>query len=329
MRVDLAANDLLRELKSLRKGFGLEDPSALERVGPVLRSLAGVTAADGPAEQRRKVRRFLLKLSDTLPENLARASRRALALENAEAMRFESRLRQMADELGRDPRTVRNNVDDALRILAEEAVVAPAEVFTDFDAPWRLDRLNALVRVDVAGIEVLEQRHIVSRREGLEQIIQSYSVPSSSFEGLPVGVDRPRADVLSGGMREDCERWSATRTGIRIRLPRPLRNGQGHYVTTRATLKGPVRFYVCTPRHPCTRFELTVRFEPGAIPCALWLIENEFPLEVEDLSLHRDQAALDEAGEATVSFTGLETGRSYGFTWSPSPDWSTLRPRPV
>src|SRR5687768_15696602 len=62
--------DLVRELKSLRKGRGLYAGSIEERVGPALRSACAVTDGDGLLVIRQKVAARLTELAEQLPEDL-------------------------------------------------------------------------------------------------------------------------------------------------------------------------------------------------------------------------------------------------------------------
>jgi len=122
----LTAAEVLAELKRLRKGFGIDDPGALTRTGRALRHVAGVTSADGSAEQRAKLRTCLLDLVDLLPTGMAPLGRQALGLDGSGVERFGKRLRYIALEIDRDPRTARRHVDMVLARLAEEAVYAAA-----------------------------------------------------------------------------------------------------------------------------------------------------------------------------------------------------------
>lgn len=121
-----ATAEVLTELKRLRKGFGVDDPAALDRVGPALRRVAGITPDDGAVAQRVKLRDCLLELTVMLPPEMALVGRQALALDGCGAGRFGRRLRNIAADLDRDPRTARRRVDVVLERLAEEAVAFAA-----------------------------------------------------------------------------------------------------------------------------------------------------------------------------------------------------------
>ncbi|MBD2896944.1 hypothetical protein amrb99_58960 [Actinomadura sp. RB99] len=303
-----AETDLLGELKALRKGFGLDDPNALSRIGPRLRLAAGVTDGDDDAATRAKVRIFLLDAAATLPAAEAKAIRAGFAVNGSRDVRLEARLRQLGEEIGCDLRTVKRRLDAALRKVAGEtrASTAPEAVILTA-APWHLERLDADVRLDPASTEVQEVRNIISHRDGLRELAFSYSAAA------PVGMS---IDVLRGGIRTVSERCSTTRTRVRVELPRPLRRAETYGVTLKVVTSAAVPFYVCTPRSTCTRFNLAVGFRGKSAPGRVWLVQDELPLEAGDPVRARVPVPIDATGRATASFTRLISNRSYGLAWS-------------
>lgn len=153
--------ELVRELKSLRKGRGLFASRIDERVGPALREVCAVAEDDGPAAIRQKAADRLTELAGQLPEDLRLATRAAFAI-GAEVRLplYQDRVRWAAIRLDRDPRTVRRRVDEAITQLAELAAAAPATriglpvVAPDGDE--RATELRVVVALERMPSEVLD-----------------------------------------------------------------------------------------------------------------------------------------------------------------------------
>ncbi|AXU16003.1 hypothetical protein [Streptomyces clavuligerus] len=320
--MEFSASEVLSELKNLRKGFGMEDPQALSRVGSALRYIAGVAAEDDPARQRERIKSCLLERTCALPLDLSSYSRVALALDGSCTERFEHRLRRIAMELDRDTRTARRRVDEAFKRLAEEALAAVVPPrLRHPGTPWHLRSLKTLVLLGSQGTEVIEERRIVSHRDGLTDIFHSSTF--ATMGGERHAVDSGGFDIilLQGGTSSGSAWLSATRLGLRVQLPRPLNAGHSHVLTFRTLVpegEALAPYYVCTPRFPCERFDLTVRFG-GCPPHRVWRLDDELPLEAGDTSLCRGGVEVDAAGEASAAFTDLEPNRSYGLGWTLTP----------
>ncbi|MFJ1598476.1 hypothetical protein [Streptomyces sp. NPDC088261] len=321
--MEFSAAEILSELKNLRRGFGMEDPHALARAGSGLRYVAGVAAEDDPARQREKIKSSLLKWTCALPFDLSFYSRVALALDGSGTERFERRLRRIAVELDRDARTARRRVDEAFERLAEEvmaAVVPPPPPRPG--TPWHLRSMKTLVLLGLRGTEVIEERRIVSHRDGLTDISHSSTFVATSMETRAADLRDVDIAVLQGGTSSGFARLSATRLGLRVRLPHALDAGHSHALTFRTSAPGGKAFapyYVCTPRFPCERFDLTVRFDGCPPPHRVWRLDDVLPLEAGDTSLCRGAVEVNAVGEVRAVFTDLEPNRSYGLGWELAP----------
>ncbi|MBE1537077.1 hypothetical protein [Actinomadura algeriensis] len=305
--------DVLSELKTLRKGFGLDDPKALTRIGPWLRLAAGVTDGDDDAATRAKIQLFLRHATATLSAREARAITLGFAVDGSDERRFEARLRQLGRETGCDPRTARRHLDAALQKVAEQACAAMSpEAMTRADL-WHLRHLVAHVRLGTPFSEVREVRRVISHRDGLREVAFSYSVGEPPTDPADMAID-----VLRGGVRAASERCSATRTRVRVGLPHPLRRSETHGVTLKIITSAPMSFYVCTPQCGCARFDLVVGFRGTSAPDRIWLVQDELPMEAGDPERARIPVPLDTKGSATASFTHLNPNRSYGLAWAPA-----------
>jgi hypothetical protein len=112
---------------------------------------------------------------------------------------------------------------------------------------------------------------------------------------------------------------------FRLVLPHPLDQGGEHeFVLRTKVARSFAPHFVCTPQYPCQRFELVVRFGPGRAPQQIWLLDNEFPLELLDPWPERAAVKANTAGEVRAEFTHLELHRSYGLGWKPQQDKAPL-----
>src|SRR5262245_25932683 len=106
--------DLVRELKTLRKGRGLYAGRFEERVGPGLRAACGVTDGDGLVVIRQKVAARLTELADQLPEDLRVAIMAAFGIPlEVRLPLYQDRVLWAAVKMDRDSRPVRRRVDEA------------------------------------------------------------------------------------------------------------------------------------------------------------------------------------------------------------------------
>jgi hypothetical protein len=297
--------DLVRELKSLRKGRGVLAGRIGERVGPSLRATCGVTEADAPGAIRRKVSDRLAELAGRLPEDLRLATLAAFAIEDAARLPlYQDRVHWAAIRLDRDPRTVRRRVDEAINHLAELAADAPRDRSGGRSGGWRTTELHAVLTLDRPRPEVIERHRVVADREGLRELPLTPPLP----------LDRPDLDVrvLYGGTLVD-------RPGPTLAVPTPVPGGQSHDFAIRyRPPAGHGTYLVHVPRHPCDLLDLRVRF--GPTPPRVWSLHGTPPHEVAAPADPGDPHQVDRAGEIHLRFRDLTPGLAYGVRWEPPDD---------
>ncbi|WP_410666050.1 hypothetical protein [Amycolatopsis sp. lyj-84] len=290
--------ELVRELKSLRKGRGVYAGRIGERIGPTLRVLCGVKEEDGPVTIREKLVARLTGLAEQLPEDMRLATVAAFGLTADVRMPlYRERVGWAAPRLDRDARTVRRRVDEAIDQLAELVVTIPPQP----DGAWHTAELHVVVTLDRPQPEVLEQYRIVADHDGLHEL--DFTSPAFELRG-PLEVD-----VLYGGTR----RTSGTaRSRVSLTPPEPLAKGEAHAFAVRYRFPQPqvLRSYVVRElEQSCDLLDLRVRFARDRIPHQVWTLRDV-------TGPHGGQEQpVDRAGEIHQRFKRLLPGRSYGARW--------------
>ncbi|PPK64822.1 hypothetical protein V5P93_006225 [Actinokineospora auranticolor] len=282
--------DLVRELKSLRKGRGLFVGRIEDRVGPTLRLACAITEFDGRPVIRRKVTDRLADLSNRLPEDLRLAARVAFAIEaDARFPLYQDRVRWASEQIDRDVRTVRRRVDEAIDHLAELANDTPAPE-AGAPAAWHLVALSAALALDGPRPEVLEHHRITAAGDGLRELDLETTCRAADLR------------VHYGGTLTDQGRF---------RLPFPLARGESHTFAIRAQPATPPTQLLFRPDQPGTRFDLRVRFGRERVPAQVRSVRGAAGGELPGGSPH----PVDDAGEVHIRFDELVPGRVYGARW--------------
>lgn len=301
---------LVGELKALRKGRALFAGHVAERVGPILRIACEVTDSDDLTAIRQKVGTRLKELAEHLPEDLRLATLAAFAIEEeARLPLYQDRVRWAAIKVGRDPRTVRRRVDEAIEQLAELATSGPRRRVVDPADCWHTRKMEVVMALDRAEPEVLERRRIIADQDGVRELDLAVSLP----------VTRRDLDVtvFYGGVLRDRGMESCDRLIFTLVLPRPLERGEHHDFAMRFQLPTVRPHMVCVPRHPCDLFDLRVRFSRDRMPARVWALQGAFQRDVTALTCRSVQPAVDQTGEIHMRFRHLTPGLAYGARWTP------------
>ncbi len=231
---ELAAVPLITsELRTLRKGPGVQSRELPARLGRYLRELTGQDAGSqaGDAEDmRRVVANELGACAARLPHDLSAAVMASLALlpETGQMAQFGERVAWLAGQADRNERSVLRRIDVAEQILAEEIAAelgrrrsrVPSTV-----SGWYLDEFRAILRLDTPTPESHERRRIVATRPGLTEVQAWLDVP-------PKDADQPgtilQAEVLLGGRLVRKPDAQGHNFVVAIELPRPLDAGEAH-----------------------------------------------------------------------------------------------------
>lgn len=290
--------ELVRELKSLRKGRGVHAGRIGERIGPTLRVLCGVTEDDGPVTIREKLVARLTGLAQQLPEDMRLVTVAAFGLTADVRMPlYQDCVRWAAPRIDRDTRTVRRRVDEVIDQLAELLVTIPPLP----GGAWHTAELTVVVTLDRPQHEVLEQYRVVADHDGLHEL--DFTSPALEPRG-PLEVD-----VLYGGT---LRAGGTARGRLSFTLPEPLAKGETHAFAMRYRFPRPrvLRSYVVRElEQSCELFDLRVRFGGHRIPRRVWTLRDVAG------SHGGHQQPVDRAGEIHQRFRRLLPGRSYGARW--------------
>jgi hypothetical protein len=307
-------DELVAELKTLRKGRGLHANTIGQRVGPALGRTCGITEGDGMLVIREKVAARLSELADQLPEDLCMVTSAAFGIgREARMPLYQDRVRWAARRTDRDPRTVRRRVDEAIDQLAELALREPRSRVGDPADAWHTTDLNVAVAMDQAQPEVLERRRIVADRDDLRELDLAVS-PAVARRDLDV-------TVFHGGTLRDRGMEASDRLGFTLALPKPLARGETFDFTMRfrlPTARAMRPYLVCVPRLPCDSFDLSIRFGRDLAPRHVWSMQGAFQRDVTDPRCHGAHHPVDHTGEIRMRYQHMTPGLAYGARWEPT-----------
>jgi hypothetical protein len=296
--VSIGSTELTNELKTLRKGRGLQAPRLSEQVGPMLRELCGLGQTQNSATIRDRLTTRLRILAEKLPDDLRLAVTIALALHPDTRQQFlQERVQFLADLQKRDVRTIRRRMDEGFALLAEIAA-RPSGSPDASGHDWYVESGDAVVRLDIPAPQSFERRTIVAERDGLDRIIRS----------LATGTGSP--DVYFGATLLSAEQQPERGMAVELGLPLPLHAGQRHEYGI--VVAAAADQYVVVPDRRFDEFRLRIRFATNLPPASVWQV-TDAPRPGDDspgLPL-----PVDKAGEVTLTFTGLRPGRGYGARW--------------
>jgi hypothetical protein len=304
-------DELVAELKTLRKGRGLHANTIEERVGSALGRACEITDDDGMLVIREKVTARLSELADQLPEDLRLVTYAAFAIGGESRLPlYQDRVKWAARKTDRDPRTVRRRVDEAIDHLAELALREPPGRAGDLADSWHTTDLHVAVTMDQSQPEVLERRRIVADRDGLRELDLAVSL----------AVARRDLDIVvfHGGTLRDRGMEASERLGFALALPKPLARGEAFDFTMRfrlPTAHAMRPYLVCVPRRPCDLFDLRVRFGRDRVPQRVWSMQGAFQRDVTDPRCHGTHHPVDHAGEVHMRYRHIMPGLAYGARW--------------
>jgi hypothetical protein len=318
----VVAAELVRELKTLRKGRAVFIRQIVERVGVELSQVCGVAEGDGPAEVRKKVCDRLEGLAADLPEDLRLAVLVAFAIHReARHPFYKDRVRWVARRMQRDERTARRRIDEGIERLAELATSLGTSRGLGVDAwapRWHTEELRVALLADRPEPEALEFRRIISNQDDLSELDLAFTLTMPVEQRRPITVRDLSVDVLYGGTLVPRERESIDRFAFVLQLPRRLdRFGRHEFGLRYHPREGqPMQpYYACVLRQRCDVFDLRVRFDRGNLPRQVRRVAAEFQRDLDDPVPRGEVLLLDQAGELHLTFRNLTPGLAYGIRW--------------
>ncbi|NBH10445.1 hypothetical protein [Amycolatopsis sp. SID8362] len=313
---------LLRELTTLRRGWGLEAERLRSRLGPLVSGWCEIHRTTSDRDARRVLRAAISAAIVDFPPDDRLAVNVALGIAaGTQHARLRDRIGILADRLQVSERTARRRIDRAFTRLAAEIQAAgsqPGDGEPDPDRGWFVQRLKALMRLDTAEPELIEERVIVATQDGLRRISAQFTVPRTD-DGLD-GERNVAADAQHGVRIVDRSREGQRHFRWLLDLPRPLSRGDSHTFSLVLRVRDgrPIRpSYTFVPLVTCESFEVRVRFDPDRPPRSVWRLDRVAPSVLTDPPQPGAPLDLDGAGEVAQDFAAPQLGYAYGLRWLP------------
>jgi hypothetical protein len=310
---------LIRELTTLRRGWGLETERLRSRLGPLISGWCEIHRTANDREARRVLRDAVLAAIVEFPADDRLAVTVALGIApGAQHALLSDRVAILADRLRISGRTARRRIDRAFaRLAAEiEAGTDPGRDEPDPDKGWFVKRLNALVRLDTDEPELIEERLIVSTCDGLRRISAQFTVPR--IEDGQDGERHVAADAQHGVRISERAREGQRHFRYLLELPRPLARGDSHTYSLvyRISDGRPIRAsYAFVPLVTCESFTVRVRFHPDRLPRVVWRLDRVPHSVLADPPQPGASLLVDGAFEVAQDFTAPQLGYVYGIRW--------------
>lgn len=185
------------------------------------------------------------------------------------------------------------------------------------DDGWYVESFSALLHLDAAPIEALENRTVVATQDGVRKLATSISVPRHPADDA----ERPHSletELLEGGTLELREQPYENYFRNVIALPQPLRRGDRHDYQLRLRIP-PGQLMACHYVHvPLRRsdfFELRVCFDRQHLPRAVWALCGAPTAVIYERYPTQHVLEPDRFGEVYVRFRNLRLGFGYGLCW--------------
>jgi hypothetical protein len=318
--VPALSDHIAPEIRSLRKGRGIQAGDLDQRIGPQLKELAAGGGAGGPALRRFALSNELSARANQLADDLRTAIMASLGLapETKDMPRFKDRVSWLARQLGYEYRTALRRIDQAERLLSEEIaheLLRRRGQIAVTPGGWYLDELRVLFRLDTPTPESYEDRRIVATRSGLREVVAWFDVPRSPGQPSPA----LSAEVLYGGHLTGAENSPQGRFRFAVELPRALQAGEKHeYGLLLRPVNQPMRpHYLFSPECQCDVFDLRVRFDANRRPAWIRRVQGETVRMFDVPQPTSDLVTLDAAGEVHVNFRSPTMYLGYGAQWEP------------
>ena len=328
-------DEIIGDLKVLRRSRGVDTKEISERIRPALRLACGITAEDGPATIRAKLRVRLRELAEHLPADLKVLAQAALALvPEASDQFYRARLDWAANQIDRQERTLRRRADEALKQLAELAAAELTALPDRQDGDpagdgWHTEMLRAMLNLSTAEPEAYEFRTIVADRDELPEIDLAVTLTAA-----PNGSSSPPGalamDVLYGGRLTQRFMAAERRFAMKLTFPEPLKAGARHDFALRFRVPdgGTMRpHFVSVTKQPCDKVELRVKFDEKHVPPNVWMLDRAFQSDLVDPTQHGAPVRVDGAGELRVQFLAPAPGFAYGVRWEVDENTDSARMR--
>lgn len=313
MEFDEAA--LIGEIESLRAGAAARDPSLLDRLGPQLRQVCGISDQDPPRQKAAKLRGTIEVMLDDRPA--LRIPLLAILGLHPEAQQETpgKRLDSVTGEIHVGQRTAYRRAEEATAVFARLATAEAQASSIAAQLGFTLISFGGEIVFTEDRPKFLERRRILVTAEKLPAIPCAFAIleppPGHAAPSLEI-------EVTHGGIKCcDIQRLGGAVKYL-VKLWRPLRRGETFEFTVEFSLPDGrlmAPYYVLTPLTAVRAADMSVIFDPTHLPTKVRRVNGVLPTEVDHWPPDNPDR-LDPSGRIDATYPMMQQGWSYGIAWS-------------
>jgi hypothetical protein len=325
--VQFDASGMYGEFTKLRQGPGVRHGSLRRRLGPQLLHLCGISDQDTQTLVRRKATRTIDHLIREYPSETKKILLAVLGMDTeASHATLDRRLAWLAVTLRWAQRTVRRRVDEALRMLSEDAVAEARITAAAARLGYAVETLDVTVTIEGDRVAVVQRRlRIRAVHESLEVIHCKVGVPRPlSRQG-----EDPVLDIaVRGGRLEHYERRAGAEGDIivySVEPHHPIAKGETYDFCVSVTIppeQPMAQHFVVTPRTAVGSVRIRVQFDPMKPPTGVWRVSHAFHREIDRIAPEDVMLQLDQSGAVGIVVHDFDgpSGLASGLAWAWEPN---------
>jgi hypothetical protein len=309
------------ELRRLARGEGLLRGSPAGRIGQQLWFVSEITDLDTREDATEKVTRLIEDLIGRYGVSDQTIARVFLGTDpGASQPTMEQRKKWLATELRCSDSTLRRRVQDVLRRLADDAVVAGRRLAATGELGYEMEALHVDIEIVDDRIAVVQRKRELRAVHPLTCIHCMFGVPP-----LQPDLEEMFGIEVYGGELDDPRRQRGPAGDVilyGVKPPQPLEKGDRYSFSDKVTCppgQPMAHHYVVEPRTLLGILTVKVRFDPRKVPTDVWRVYRAQHRQIDIWPPDAQQLQPDSSGIVEVSFDYVGKDGACGLAWT----WDT------